>query len=74
MQKCQQEVFLFSRSVAAPGGIFYPVVFFIRWYFPNRSLLLRVLMGVKRVDPEKHTERGPARMVARPGTANALFN
>ena len=35
-------------------------------FFPNRStLLLRVLMGVKRVGPGKHTKREAARGVAR---------
>ena len=41
------------------------------FFFPNRSLLLRVLIGVKERVPERHTKREAASAVSRPGIARA---
>ena len=43
-------------------------------FFPNRSLLLRVLMGHQRGVSEKtHTKRAAARALARPAAAGAVW-
>ena len=42
-------------------------------YFPNRSLLLRVLMEVQRGGTETHTKREAVRVAGRPAVAVAVL-